>query len=50
MKESDDIIQKAYKYILHTQLPTGLWPYHEIEDGAAWGLRALTAIEKETVL
>lgn len=50
MKESDDIIQKAYKYILHTQLPTGLWPYHEIEDGAAWGLRALTAIEKEMVL
>lgn len=40
------IIQKAYQYMVTTQLPNGLWPYHEIEDGGSWGLRALTAVEK----
>ena len=46
-KKSHEIIKRAYQYIIRTQLPTGLWPFHEIEDGAAWGLRALTAVERE---
>lgn len=29
-----------------TQLKNGVWRYHEIEDGAAWGLRAMTEFEK----
>lgn len=44
---TDVIVKNAYEYIINNQLPTGLWPYHEIEDGAAWGLRAMVAIEKE---
>ena len=39
-------LEKAYNYICSTQLPNGLWPYHEIEDGAAWGLRALNLFEE----
>lgn len=38
-------IDKAYLYICRTQLSSGLWPYHELEDGSAWGLAALTIYE-----
>ena len=40
------ILEKAYSYLTHTQLKNGLWAYHELEDGAAWGLRALVEMEK----
>lgn len=43
---SEDVINKAYRYMINTQLKNGLWAYHELEDGAAWGLRALIEIEK----
>ncbi|MBR1420665.1 MAG: terpene cyclase/mutase family protein [Selenomonadaceae bacterium] len=39
-------ISRAYQYMIESQLPSGIWAYHEIEDGAAWGLRALTAVEE----
>lgn len=39
-------IEKAYNYLCRTQLNSGIWPYHEIEDGASWGLYALTQAEK----
>jgi len=39
-------ICKAYEYLCKTQLKSGIWPYHEIEDGASWGLYALSVIEK----
>lgn len=39
-------IRRAYEYMARTQLINGVWPYHELEDGAAWGLRALVEIEK----
>jgi prenyltransferase beta subunit len=39
-------ILKAYDYMKQTQLPSGIWPYHEIEDGASWGLYAMTQIEQ----
>lgn len=40
-----DCIIRGYKYLCSSQLRSGIWPYHEIEDGAAWGLLALTEAE-----
>lgn len=34
-------IRNAIAYILRTQLPSGLWPFHQLDDGAVWGLLAL---------
>ena len=45
-----DSVQKAYKFICKTQLPNGLWRYHELEDGGAWGLAALTQYERKFCL
>lgn len=42
---TDEII-KAYEYMKRTQLISGVWPYHEIEDGSSWGLYAMTKIEE----
>jgi|GEM_PF-645314 len=39
-------IISAYDYMKATQLGSGIWPYHEIEDGSAWGLYAMTKIEE----
>lgn len=39
------VINRAYKYLCSTQLRSGIWPYHEIEDGSAWGLFAITQAE-----
>lgn len=41
-----NVVDKAYSYIIRTQLINGIWPYHELEDGGAWGLRAITEYEK----
>ena len=38
-------IEKAYNYLCKTQLKSGIWAYHEIEDGASWGLYALSQAE-----
>lgn len=38
-------IEKAYDYLCKTQLRSGIWAYHEIEDGASWGLYALSRAE-----
>ena len=38
-------IAQACQYLYGTQLRSGIWPYHEIEDGASWGLYALTKAE-----
>lgn len=35
---------KSLKWMSRTQLNNGLWPYHQIEDGAAWGLYATDRI------
>lgn len=40
-----DVIARARAYLCATQLRSGIWPYHEIEDGSAWGLYALTQAE-----
>ena len=44
----DDSIIRGYQYLCSSQLQSGIWSYHEIEDGASWGLLALT--EAETYL
>ena len=44
-KDYDIVIRKAYQYLCETQLKSGIWPYHEIEDGASWGLYALSKTE-----
>lgn len=41
-----ETIKKAYSYLCKTQLKSGIWPYHEIEDGASWGVYALTKAEQ----
>ncbi|MBQ1175046.1 MAG: terpene cyclase/mutase family protein [Treponema sp.] len=41
-----DTIERAYKYLCSSQLRSGIWAYHEIEDGASWGLYALTQAER----
>lgn len=38
-------LKRAYDYICKTQLINGIWPYHELEDGGAWGLAALSQYE-----
>ena len=38
-------IKKAQDYLCFTQLKSGIWPYHEIEDGSAWALLALVESE-----
>ena len=40
-----EVIVDAYNYLCSTQLKSGVWAYHEIEDGAGWGLLALTESE-----
>ncbi|MDR3110662.1 MAG: terpene cyclase/mutase family protein, partial [Planctomycetaceae bacterium] len=39
-------ILAAYHFMANTQLPNGIWAFHEIEDGASWGLYAMTKIEE----
>jgi hypothetical protein len=47
VRERDrDTILAAYHYMKNTQLPSGIWPYHEIEDGTSWGLYAMTRVEE----
>ena len=41
-----ETIERAYEYLCVTQLKSGIWAYHEIEDGASWGLYALSQAEK----
>jgi hypothetical protein len=39
-------VAHRYKYLCETQLKSGIWPFHEIEEGAAWGLLALAQSEQ----
>ena len=41
-----EAIERAYVYLCKTQLKSGVWAYHEIEDGASWGLYALSQAER----
>jgi hypothetical protein len=44
--ERNSII-KASNWLLETQLPSGVWPFHEIEDGGSWALRALAESKRQ---
>ncbi len=39
------IVEKAATWLIETQLPEGIWPYHEIEDGGGWALFALSCMK-----
>lgn len=41
-----ETIERAYVYLCKTQLKSGVWAYHEIEDGASWGMYALSQAER----
>ncbi|UCH96805.1 MAG: hypothetical protein JSV88_08120 [Candidatus Aminicenantes bacterium] len=45
-----EVFQKSYHWLLNNRLPNGIWPYHEIEDGASWGLYALTQLLKHNLV
>lgn len=40
----EDIFQKGFMWLRQKRLKTGIWRYHEIEDGASWGLYAWTKL------
>lgn len=41
------VVDGALRWVARTQLPSGLWPYHQIEDGSAWGLYASVHAARE---
>ncbi|MCX6579320.1 MAG: terpene cyclase/mutase family protein [Candidatus Aminicenantes bacterium] len=41
-----EVFQKSYRWIMDNRLPEGIWPFHEIEDGASWALYALSQLLK----
>ncbi len=45
--QANAAIEAAYQYIYKNQLINGLWPYHELEDGGAWGMQAMFQYESE---
>jgi len=42
--------QKTYSWLINNRLKSGIWKYHEIEDGSSWGLYALTELGKKGLL
>jgi hypothetical protein len=40
------VLKRGLYWLLNTRLKTGLWKYHEIEDGASWGLLTATELMK----
>lgn len=36
------VIEAATNWLVSNQLKSGIWKYHEIEDGASWGLLSLS--------
>jgi len=41
---------KSYNWLLSNRISSGIWPYHEIEDGTSWALYALTQLLKHNVV
>lgn len=39
-------IKLCANWLINTQLSTGIWPYHEIDDGTGWALFALSEFKK----
>jgi len=42
-----NVFLKAYDWFNCNRLASGLWKYHEIEDGASWGIYAITELKKQ---
>jgi hypothetical protein len=40
------VFRQAYHWLIKNRLATGIWPYHEMEDGASWGLYTLSMLMK----
>lgn len=40
------VFEKGFHWLVSRQLPSGIWRFHEIEDGASWGLYAMTQLLK----
>jgi len=40
------VLQKAYQWLIENRLKSGIWKYHEIDDGASWGLITLAELNK----
>lgn len=40
------VLSRSKEWLLANQLPSGIWAYHEIEDGASFGLWALSELSK----
>ena len=38
--------QKSFRWLMGNRLANGIWPFHEIEDGASWGLYTLTMLTR----
>lgn len=51
-KESvlQETFEKSYNWLLSNRLSSGIWPYHEIEDGASWALYTLTQLIKHNLV
>ena len=45
-----ETFEKSYNWLLSNRLPNGIWPFHEIEDGASWALYALTQLLKHNLV
>lgn len=43
----EKVFAKARGWLYRTRLQNGIWPYHEIEDGASWGLYALSKLDRQ---
>ncbi len=38
-----ETLENGIKWILDNQIATGIWPYHEIEEGASWAVLAINS-------
>lgn len=45
-----ETFEKSYNWLFSNRLPNGIWPYHEIEDGASWALYTLTQLLKHNLV
>jgi hypothetical protein len=45
-----EVLRRAAGWLDRNRLENGIWKYHEIEDGASWGLYALSQLLKDGVV
>lgn len=47
---STQVLEGSFRWLTRNQLPNGIWKFHEIEDGASWGLYAIVKLLKNGVI